>query len=68
MVKDSVLIIERPNFVVKLHEDVIEVDMKGGARKEFEDVVESVLFFQRTCCLRHCLTFNNLDTRFPGPQ
>jgi hypothetical protein len=42
MPKDPVLIIDKPNFVVKLHEDVIEVDRKSGARKVFEDVIESL--------------------------
>lgn len=37
IVKGPVLIIDKPNFVVKLHEDVIEVDLKTGARKDFED-------------------------------
>lgn len=42
MAKDPVLIIDKPNFMVKLHEDVIEVDRKAGARKVFEDVIESI--------------------------
>jgi hypothetical protein len=41
MVKDCLLFIEKPDFVVKLHEDVIEVDLKSGPLKEFEDIVES---------------------------
>ena len=42
MAKDPVLIIDKPDFVVKLHEDVIEVDRKAGARKVFEDIIESL--------------------------
>jgi hypothetical protein len=41
MVKNPVLIIEKPDFIVKLHEDVIEVDLKSGPLKEFEDIIES---------------------------
>jgi len=41
MVNEPVLIIDKPKFVVKLHEDVIEVDLKEGAKKEFEDVIEA---------------------------
>ena len=33
--------IDKPHFVVKLHEDVLEVDLKEGAKKELEDVVEA---------------------------
>ena len=41
MVKEPVLTIDKPKFVVKLHEDTLEVDLKEGARKEFEDVIEA---------------------------
>jgi len=41
MVEEPVLIVEKPKFVVKLHEDLLEVDLKEGARKELEDVIES---------------------------
>jgi len=41
MVNEPVLIIDKPKFIVKLHEDVIEVDLKEGAKKEFEDVIEA---------------------------
>ena len=36
-----ILEIEKPYFVVKLHEDILEVDLKEGAKKELEDVVEA---------------------------
>lgn len=42
MAKDPVLLIDKPDFVVKLHDDVIEVDRKAGARKVFEDVIEAL--------------------------
>jgi len=38
--KDLVLKIDKPHFVVKLHTDLLEVDMKEGAKKELEDVIE----------------------------
>ncbi len=39
--KKPVLKIDKPYFVVRLYEDVLEVDLKEGAKKEFEDVVEA---------------------------
>lgn len=33
--------IDKPHFVVKLHEDYLELDLKEGAKKELEDVVEA---------------------------
>jgi hypothetical protein len=41
MVKEPILIIDKPKFVVKLHEDMLEVDLKEGAKKELEDVIEA---------------------------
>jgi len=41
MAKEPILIIDKPKFVVKLHEDLLEVDLKEGAKKELEDVVEA---------------------------
>jgi len=41
MVEKLVLKIDKPNFVVKLHEETLEVDLKEGAKKELEDVVEA---------------------------
>ena len=38
--KDLVLKIDKPHFVVKLHKDLLEVDLKKGARKELEDAIE----------------------------
>jgi hypothetical protein len=40
-VKKVILTIDKPHFVVKLHEDLLEVDLKEGARKALEDVVEA---------------------------
>jgi len=41
MVEKLVLKIDKPHFVVKLHEETLEVDLKEGAKKELEDVVEA---------------------------
>lgn len=38
---ELVLEIEKPHFIVKLHEDLLEVDLKKGAKKELEDAVEA---------------------------
>ncbi len=41
MPETLVLKVDKPHFVVKLHQDVLEVDLKEGAKKELEDVVEA---------------------------
>ena len=41
MVEKLVLKIDKPHFVVKLHEDTLEVDLKEGVKKELEDAVEA---------------------------
>ena len=41
MREKPVLEIEKPYYVVRLHEDTLEVDLKEGAKKELEDVVEA---------------------------
>lgn len=38
---DLVLVIDKPQFVVKLSENLLEVDLKEGAMKELEDVLEA---------------------------
>ncbi len=40
--------IDKPHFVVKLHEELLEVDLKEGVRKEFEDVAEARPFLRET--------------------
>ena len=37
---DSALVIDKPQFVVKLRENLLEVDLKEGAMKELEDILE----------------------------
>ncbi len=39
--EDLVLVIDKPQFVVKLHENLLEVDLKKGVTKELEDVLEA---------------------------
>ncbi len=39
--EDLVLVIDKPQFVVRLHESLLEVDLKEGAVKELEDVLEA---------------------------
>lgn len=38
---DLVLVIDRPQFVVKLSQELLEVDLKKGAMKELEEVLEA---------------------------
>jgi len=39
--EDLVLVIDKPSFEVKLHESLLEVDLKKGAKKKLEDALES---------------------------
>lgn len=39
--EDLVMVFDKPHFIVKLHETMLEVDIKEGARKKLEDFVES---------------------------
>jgi len=41
MVDKPILKIDKPHFIVKLHEDTLEVDLKRGIKKELEDAVEA---------------------------
>lgn len=44
--KQIVLFIDKPHFQVKLHTDILEVDLKEGMRKELEDLAESRPFLR----------------------
>ena len=44
--KQLVLLIDKPHFQVKLHPDVLEVDLKEGARKELEVLAEAKPFLR----------------------
>lgn len=39
--EDLVMMIDKPHFTVKLHQSLLEVDLKEGVKKELEDVVEA---------------------------
>jgi len=41
MSEDVVMVIDKPHFKVKLHKTLLEVDLKEGAKKELEDVLEA---------------------------
>lgn len=36
-----IMVIDKPHFTVKLHQSLLEVDLKEGVKKELEDVVEA---------------------------
>jgi len=38
---EMVMVIDKEHFIVKLHTSLLEVDLKGGARKKLEDAIES---------------------------
>lgn len=44
--KYLVLAFDKPDYVVKLYEYVLEVDLKEGIRKELEDVLEAKSFLK----------------------
>jgi hypothetical protein len=46
--KDPVMVIDKPHFVVKLHETLLEVDLKEGVKKELEDVAEAKPILRET--------------------
>jgi hypothetical protein len=39
--EDLIMVIEKPLFTVRLHQDLLEVDLKEGAKKKLEDFVEA---------------------------
>jgi len=39
--ENLIMIIDKPHFTVRLHQSLLEVDLKEGAKKELEDVVEA---------------------------
>lgn len=39
--EDLVMVIDKPQFTVKLHPSLLEVDLKEGVKKELEDFVEA---------------------------
>lgn len=39
--KETILVFDKPHFVVKLHQNMIEVDLKEEPKKKLEDVIEA---------------------------
>jgi len=39
--EDTVMVIDKPHFQVKLYKTLLEVDLKKGVKKELEDVLEA---------------------------
>jgi hypothetical protein len=39
--ENLIMIIDKPHFTVRLHQSLLEIDLKEGAKKELEDVVEA---------------------------
>jgi len=48
MEKDPILVIEKPDFVVRLHKDLIEVDLKEGGKAKLEDAIEKDPLLRKT--------------------
>jgi hypothetical protein len=38
---DLIMVIDKPLFTIRLHQDLLEVDLKEGAKKRLEDFVEA---------------------------
>jgi hypothetical protein len=39
--EDLIMVIDKPHFTVKLHQNLLEVDLKKGVKKKLEDFVEA---------------------------
>jgi hypothetical protein len=48
MWKDPILVIDKPDFVVRLHKDLIEVDLKEGGKAKIENAIEKDPLLRRT--------------------
>jgi hypothetical protein len=46
--KDPILVIEKPDFVVRLHKDSIEVDLKETGKAKLEAVIEKDPLLRKT--------------------
>jgi hypothetical protein len=46
--KDSILIIEKPDFIVKLHREWIDVDLKEGGKAKLERAIEKDPLLKKT--------------------
>jgi hypothetical protein len=48
MEKDPILVIDKPDFVVRLHRDWIDVDLKKGGRAKLESIIEKDPLLRKT--------------------
>jgi len=48
MEKDPILVIDKPDFVVSLHKDLIEVDLKEGGKAKLEHAIEKDPLLRKT--------------------
>lgn len=48
MEKDPILVIEKPDFLVKLHRDWIDVDLKKGGKAKLEAAIEKDPLLRKT--------------------
>jgi len=48
MEEDPILVIDKPDFVVRLHKDLIEVDLKEGGKEKLEDAIEKAPLLRKT--------------------
>ena len=48
MEKDPILVIEKPDFVVRLHKEWIDVDLKKGGKEKIEDAIETDPLLRKT--------------------
>ena len=48
MEKDPILVIDKPDFVVRLHKDWIDVDLKEGGKAKLEDAIEKDPLLRKT--------------------
>ena len=48
MWKDPILVIDKPDFVVRLHKDLIEVDLKEGGKAKLEGAIEKDPLLRKT--------------------
>jgi len=48
MEKDQILVIDKADFVVRLHKDLIEVDLKKGGKAKLENAIEKDPLLRKT--------------------
>jgi hypothetical protein len=46
--KDPILVIDKPDFVVRLHKDWIDVDLKAGGKAKLERLIEKDPLLRKT--------------------